>query len=149
MGLDVKELLIGIPVLVFSLWIFAAPLPQVRIERGCQPINWIGNMATSTTALATDGHTETAVRWNDKLTYSCQYMIWRLFYQEAYNQAIKDGRVIAVTGAVATAALPAASAASAPAGVTPPAVEAVGVPPAPIDPVTLPVATPTNTVVKK
>lgn len=137
MGLDVKELLIGIPVLVFSLWIFAAPLPQVRIERGCQPINWIGNMATSTTALATEGHTETAVRWNDKLTYSCQYMIWRLFYQEAYNQAIKEGRVVAVTGAVATPALPGASA---PVGSPPPVPEAVGVPPAPVDPVTLPAA---------
>lgn len=94
MGLNVKELLLGIPVLVFILWVFSAPIPQQRIERVCQPINWVGNVATSSTALATEGHTETAVRWNHKLTYSCQYMVWRLFYQEAYNQAVKEGRVV-------------------------------------------------------
>lgn len=96
MGLNVKELLLGIPVLVFVLWVFSAPIPQQRIERFCQPINWVGNVATSSTALTSEGHTETAVRWNDKLTYSCKYMVWRLFYQEAYNQAVKEGRVVPV-----------------------------------------------------
>lgn len=94
MGLNVKELLLSIPLLVFILWVFSAPIPQQRIERVCQPINWVGNLATSSTALATDGHTETAVRWSDKLSYSCQYMVWRLFYQEEYNRAVKEGRVV-------------------------------------------------------
>lgn len=93
MGLNVKELLIGLPVLVFVLWVFSAPIPQQRIDRGCQPINWVGNIATSTTALVTDSHTTTAARWSEKLTYSCQYTVWRLFYQDAYNQAVKEGRV--------------------------------------------------------
>lgn len=102
MGLNVKELLLGIPVLVFVLWVFSAPIPQQRIERFCQPINWVGNVATSSTALTSEGHTETAVRWNDKLTYSCKYMVWRLFYQEAYNQAVKEGRVVPVNSAPPT-----------------------------------------------
>lgn len=96
MGLNVKELLLSIPLLVFILWVFAAPIPQQRIQRVCQPINWVGNIATSSTALATDGHTHTAVKWSDKLSYSCQYMVWRLFYQEEYNKAVKEGRVVAV-----------------------------------------------------
>lgn len=94
MGLNVKELLLSIPLLVFILWVFAAPIPQQRIERVCKPINWVGNIATSSTALATDGHTHTAVKWSDKLSYSCQYMVWRLFYQEEYNKAVKEGRVV-------------------------------------------------------
>lgn len=93
MGSTIKEILIGIPVVCFVFWVFTAPLPQTRIERVCQPIHWVGNVVTSTTALTTDNHTATSVRWSDKLNYSCQYMVWRLFYQEEYNEAVKAGLV--------------------------------------------------------
>lgn len=91
--MQIKEILIGIPVLLFIFYVFSAPVPEQRISRVCEPINWVGNLATSTTALTADSHTKTTVRWSDKLNYSCQYMIWRLFYQEAYNEAVQDGRV--------------------------------------------------------
>lgn len=93
MGSSIKEILIGIPVLCFVFWVFTAPIPSTRIERFCEPINWIGNVATSSTALAVEGHTATTVRWSDKLNYSCKYMVWRLFYQEAYNKAVDAGLV--------------------------------------------------------
>ena len=91
--MQVKEIVIGIPLLLFILWIFAAPFPQERIVRTCEPVNWIGNIATSTTALSSEDHTETSIRWSDKLNYSCRYMVWRLIYQDAYNKAIKDGLI--------------------------------------------------------
>lgn len=91
--MQLKEILLGIPVVVFIFWVFTAPLPQDRIARTCQPIHWVGNLATSTTALSSEKHTTTTARWSDKLNYSCQYLIWRLFYQDDYNQALKDGRV--------------------------------------------------------
>lgn len=98
MGSTIKEILIGIPILCFVFWVFAAPIPANRIERVCEPINWVGNIATSTTALSTEGHTSSAVRWSDKLNYSCKYMVWRLFYQEAYNKAVEAGDVKPAAG---------------------------------------------------
>jgi hypothetical protein len=110
--MSIKEILLGIPVLMFVWWVFTAPVPQQRIERVCEPINWVGNLGTSATALATDSHTGTAERWSDKLDYSCQYMIWRLFYQKEYNQAVAAG-LVAAPASDAVAASDAASAASA------------------------------------
>lgn len=111
--MQIKELLLGIPVLIFVLWVFSAPLPSERIERVCQPIHWVGNLAVSTTALSADKHTETSVRWSDKLNYSCQYMVWRLFYQDEYNKALAAG-LITPNGAPTTPAAPANPAAPAP-----------------------------------
>lgn len=91
--MQLKETLLGIPVVIFIFWVFTAPLPQDRIGRVCQPIHWVGNLATSTTALSVERHTGSAARWSDKLNYSCQFLIWRLFYQEDYNKALSEGRV--------------------------------------------------------
>lgn len=99
MGSTIKEILLGIPIVCFIFWVFTAPLPQARIERVCQPITWAGNIVTSTTALTTDSHTSTSVRWSDKMNYSCQYMVWRLFYQEEYNKAVEAGLVKPAEGA--------------------------------------------------
>ena len=99
---QVKEILLGIPLVIFVFWVFAAPLPSERIVRVCQPIHWAGNLVTSTTALASDKHTDTSVRWSDKMNYSCQYMVWRLLYQEDYNKAVAAGLVKPAEGAPAT-----------------------------------------------
>jgi len=98
MGSQIKELLIGIPVLFFIFWVFTAPMPEERIVRACEPINWVGNLATSTTALSKEDHTLTAARWSDKLNYSCRYIIWRLLYQDEYLKAVEEGRVLPVAG---------------------------------------------------
>lgn len=98
MGSQIKELLIGIPVLFFIFWVFTAPVPEERIVRACEPINWVGNLATSTTALSKEDHTLTAARWSDKLNYSCRYIIWRLLYQDEYLKAVEEGRVVPVAG---------------------------------------------------
>jgi len=125
--MQIKELLLGVPILMFVWWVFAAPVPQERIVRGCEPIHWVGNLATSTTALVTDGHTQTSVRWSDKLNYSCQYMVWRLIYQEDYNRAVAAGQITpqkpAVDGVISASAVAAAmpDSASAPAANTQPA----------------------------
>lgn len=118
MGMQIKELLLGIPVLIFVFWVFSAPMPSERIVRVCEPIHWVGNLATSSAALSSEKHTETTVRWSDKMNYSCQYMVWRLIYQDDYNRAVKDGLIPPPAGTqpqAAPAQDPAASAAPAPA----------------------------------
>lgn len=102
--MQIKELLLGIPVLIFIFWVFSAPLPSERIVRVCEPIHWVGNLATSTTALSAEQHTDTTVRWSDKMNYSCQYMVWRLFYQEEYNKALKAGLIQPTDGPTAVPA---------------------------------------------
>ncbi|KVP65536.1 hypothetical protein WJ96_03990 [Burkholderia ubonensis] len=98
---QVKEILLGIPLVIFVFWVFAAPLPSERIVRVCEPIHWAGNLVTSTTALASEKHTDTSVRWSDKMNYSCQYMVWRLLYQEDYNKAVAAGLIKPADGAKA------------------------------------------------
>lgn len=110
---QVKEILFGIPLVIFVFWVFSAPLPSERIVRVCQPIHWAGNLVTSTTALASDKHTDTSVRWSDKMNYSCQYMVWRLLYQEDYNKAIAAGLVKPADAAAAAATTQAANTAEA------------------------------------
>jgi hypothetical protein len=100
---QVKEILFGIPLVIFVFWVFAAPLPSERIVRVCQPIHWAGNLVTSTTALASEKHTDTSVRWSDKMNYSCQYMVWRLLYQEDYNKAVAAGQIKPADGSAAPA----------------------------------------------
>lgn len=95
--MQIKELLLGVPVLIFILWVFAAPAPQERIVRLCQPIQWVGNVATSTTALSAADKVGTTARWSDKLSYSCQYMVWRLVYQEDYSKAVAAGLAKPIT----------------------------------------------------
>lgn len=102
--MQIKELLIGIPLLLFILWVFAAPVPQERINRACEPVNWLGNLATSTTALSADNQATTTARWSDKLNYSCRYMTWRLIYQDDYNKAVAAGLVKPAAPAQATPA---------------------------------------------
>lgn len=104
--MQIKELLLGLPVLGFVIWVFMAPFPQDRIARGCQPIHWIGNVATSTTALSSAENTKTTARWSDKLNYSCQYMVWRLFYQDEYNKAVAAGLITPVSTTPAPAPTP-------------------------------------------
>lgn len=91
--MQLKETFLWVPLVMFVFWVFIAPLPQDRIARTCEPINWVGNLATSTTALSAERHTGSAARWSDKLNYSCQFLIWRLFYQDDYNKALSEGRV--------------------------------------------------------
>ena len=91
--MNVKELLLGLPVLFFVIWVFAAPAPQERISRSCEPINWVGNLATSTTALSSEANTATTARWSDQLDYSCKYMAWRLIYEADYKKAVAAGQI--------------------------------------------------------
>lgn len=90
---SIKDLLISLPILGFIVWVFFAPLPQERISRACEPIDWLGNLTTSATVLSSESHAATAVKWSDKLSYSCEYMIWRLLYQDDYNKAVAAGLV--------------------------------------------------------
>lgn len=78
----------GLLFLVFVAWIFMAVNGSTRIERGCRPIGWAGNVTVSLTALVLPSEQTDVQRWMQKAEYSCQYAVWRLIYQADYNRAI-------------------------------------------------------------
>jgi hypothetical protein len=80
----------GLLFLGFVFWIIAASSPQARIENGCRPVGWSGNVVTSLSALVLPAQQATVQSWFDKLEYGCRYLVWRLFYQEAYNTWVKS-----------------------------------------------------------
>jgi hypothetical protein len=94
-----KEML-GLALLFFVLWIFFAGNPGDRIERGCKPVAWAGNVVTSISALAAPKYQTTTQKWSDNLTYSCEFTAWRLFYQADYNKWLAEQA--AASGPLAT-----------------------------------------------
>jgi hypothetical protein len=67
--------------------IFISTSPRERLERACAPVGWMGKVATSVSMLTTTSE-ETPLatqRWFDSLNYSCQYTLWRQFYEESWK----------------------------------------------------------------
>lgn len=79
----------GLIFLGFVVWVFMAGDGTSRINRGCRPIHWVGNVVVSVTALVLPSQQEGVRHWSNKLEYGCRYTAWRLFYQDAYNEAME------------------------------------------------------------
>jgi len=79
----------GLLFLGFVVWIFMAGDGSTRINRGCRPIAWGGNVVVSLTALALPSQQAGVKRWVDKVEYGCRYSAWRLFYQDDYNRVLE------------------------------------------------------------
>lgn len=82
-----KEI-IGLAILFYLGWIFISPSGTDRIQRFCAPVGWVGNLTVSAAALASPDSQRTLGKTMDKVTYGCEYMVWRLFYQSSYNAYI-------------------------------------------------------------
>lgn len=76
----------GLVFLGFVFWIIAAADPNQRIQNGCRPIGWTGNVVTSLSALVLPKQQVTVQKWFDDVEYGCRFTVWRLFYQEDYNK---------------------------------------------------------------
>lgn len=76
----------GLVFLGFVFWIIAASTPAQRIENACRPVGWTGNIVVSLSALVLPNQQKTVEGWFDKVEYGCRYTVWRLFYQDSYNQ---------------------------------------------------------------
>lgn len=75
----------GLIFLAFVAWVFVASTPQERIANACRPIGWAGNVVVSVSALVLPSQQATVQGYSNKVEYGCQYLTWRLFYQERYN----------------------------------------------------------------
>jgi hypothetical protein len=95
----------GLLFIGFVVWMMAAATPGLRIENGCRPVGWTGNVVTSLSALVLPAQQTKVQGWFDKLEYGCRYTAWRLFYQEAYNKwkNANDSAIIAPAIALGSA----------------------------------------------
>ncbi len=80
-----KEI-IGLLLLLFLGWTFVSSSGTERIQRFCAPVSWVGNVAVSAAALASPDSQKALGKTMNKVTYGCEYMVWRLFYQSTYNE---------------------------------------------------------------
>lgn len=106
----------GLVFLAFVVWIFASSSPNTRLERGCKPVGWTGNVIVSLSALVLPDQQKPVQRWFDRVEYGCQYTVWRLFFQDEYNEwranslGVPPGDVPPAASPVSAASAPAAGA---------------------------------------
>ncbi len=76
--------ILGVSILIFIGWVFLAGPPSERIDRGCRPIGWVGNIFTSVFAIGAPSFSEATHRVFKNTEYTCQYAIWRLIYEREW-----------------------------------------------------------------
>ena len=106
----------GLLFIVFVSMIFLSSDAHERINRACKPIEWVGSVVVSLSALAVPQHQVRVKGWFDSLDYGCQYTVWRVFYQDDYNKYLESQKRLS---SAPTAVVPAKRAASAPAASSP------------------------------
>lgn len=74
--------LFGVLVLIYIGWIFLAGMPSERIDRGCRPVGWVGNIVTSIFAMGAPTLSKGSYRTFNNIEYGCQYAVWRLIYEK-------------------------------------------------------------------
>lgn len=82
----------------FLFWSLMASNPGAKMERACKPVDWFGNMTVSLVAVTAESWVPKTAHGFDKVNYTCQYMLWRLFYEKSWQKAVAEGRVDPETG---------------------------------------------------
>lgn len=108
-----KEFL-GLLFLLFVGWVLVAGDGSARISRVCAPIGWVGNGATSLTALVVPSYQGNVQRGFGRVEYGCRYLVWRLFYQDEYNAWLAQQPEAARSAAQPNAPAPGAAPSPAP-----------------------------------
>lgn len=85
--------ILGVLVLLYIGWIFLAGHPSERIDRGCRPIGWAGNVLTSISAIAAPSLSQATYRVFKNTEYTCQYAIWRLMYEREWYEYQRSAAV--------------------------------------------------------
>lgn len=80
----------GLCFLAFVVWVFISPNPSKRIDRVCAPIEVVGNATTSLTSLVLPQHQVRMDRWFKKFDYGCEFLTWRMVYQDEYNEYLRN-----------------------------------------------------------
>lgn len=88
--------ILGVLVLLYIGWVFLAGHPSERIDRGCRPIGWAGNVLTSVAAVAAPSFAQATHRVFKNTEYTCQYAVWRLMYEREWYEHQKDAQAAGI-----------------------------------------------------
>jgi len=78
------SLLFFIAVFTWIVRIFLVTDGSERIERSCTPVEILGQVTISATALVADQYTGNMQATMNQWVYGCRYVVWRSFYEEDY-----------------------------------------------------------------
>ena len=81
--------LVSLSVLAFLVWVLLASSPRDRLDRACRPVDWGGNILVSLSALFSADNIPAIQKFIANTDYSCQYTLWRLFYEDDFKQALR------------------------------------------------------------
>ena len=79
------SLLFALAVFAWVIWIVMATDASVRISRGCEPVNWTGNLTVTIAAVMDPTWEAGTQRFFDRTDYVCRLSLWRLFYERAWR----------------------------------------------------------------
>lgn len=80
--------ILSVGFIVYLVWILIGGTPSERLERTCAPVRWTENLTLSITALTAAAYQDNVKGTFKNLDYSCQYMFWRMFYEDDYKEAL-------------------------------------------------------------
>ena len=78
---------------VFVFWALLADSPEARMDRACRPTLWTGNLFVSLSELVYPRVSESVQDAFFRMDYGCEYMLWRLLYEDAYLEAVQRGEM--------------------------------------------------------
>lgn len=79
--------------MAFLAWVFVSTDPHERLNRACQPVDWLGNIVISFEAFVYPEAQEGTKRFFDRTEYMCEYSLWRLVYEKewkAYQETLSQ-----------------------------------------------------------
>jgi len=93
MGKIFGGLLWSFAFVVYFVWVFMSTQGGERMTRACMPVSWIGNVTTSLTSVIVPGWEDESDVLFKKGVYTCEFALWRLFYEEEYLNSIRSSQV--------------------------------------------------------
>ncbi len=76
--------LFTIAFLVYGIWVLIASGNDERISRACRPVEWGGTIVASLTDIVLPEYSFKVDDWTSSIVFSCEYTVWRLFFEDAY-----------------------------------------------------------------
>lgn len=76
----------------FLAYVLLADSPTKRINRGCQPVSWVGTFATTAAAIFSNGAEQKMQASVDEMFQGCRFFMFRQFYAEELAELARRQR---------------------------------------------------------
>lgn len=100
----------------FALYVLIAPRPTDRVNRMCMPAGWTIKAFSAVGSLFSERGEQVGRSAGEDFHASCRYLVFRVLYEDLYQDLLRQQETLQAVGAVqpAAAASPAGAAAAVP-----------------------------------